>query len=746
MGDYMLYVGGFDWRKNITLIVEAMYHAPRSIQKDVKFVIVGDKVQGNIQKIYTQWNEYNLPKENLIFTGFVSDDELIDLYTNAQLVVQPSFMEGFGLSALEAIACDTPVLISNKGALPEVINCADAQFPPSDSRKLSQLITKIIRDSKFAQKILKKSKVSLSTYSWEKSAKLTILVFTKLLINSKKKLTSQKIVTNTGVSSMLDLEVNQKIMATALAIATPPQAPALNRLLIDATATTHRNHGTGIQRVVVSICNQALTRDLQRTSTVIVNCNSDSGFHAIRAKKKHNTVIFQAPKDNTRTLIEFRKNDTLLMLDSSWGDTLYSQAKIKGAKLKGARTVSVIYDVIPIYAPAFCTFGTYDMYSQWLKSALDYSTALVCISKTVADQIYDLLEAIEFPRQMKIGYWHLGADFSKQAEISKKIPTLNNRFLMVGTLEPRKGYSIALKAFEHLWALGRNEQLVIVGRYGWNTNSLVRKIENHSEFGKKLLWFKDASDYELAKQYELADAIICASYAEGFGLPIIEAAHYNKPVIASDIPVFHEVAYDNNVSYFDVGSSESLRQKIVAFKKPPKMKLKGKNTTYLSWKESTNQLYDVILGGDWYKTYTPKKKSNYNPASFEGFAQIKHLTNIKDKRHTLTLVDGPYQSTEEDKYELIVKVRNLSRSNWSSMTVNAMGTGAINLGCRQLSTNGQLVDYPGNRAAIPLVLIPNMDYYFSIHIPKEAYLAGGKFVVEFVQEGVSWWGNGLEIN
>jgi len=746
MNEYMLYVGGFDWRKNINLIAEAMYHAPRTIQKGIKFVVVGDKNQGAIQSICAQWREYNLPEENLIFTGFVDDDELIDLYKSAKFVVQPSFMEGFGLVALEALACDTPVLVSTADALTEIINCSEAQFSPTDSIQLSQLITKVIRNSKFSQKILKESKASLSNYSWEKSADLTISAFIQLLEDNSKKQFDQKVTIQTGSSTMLGFEIDKESMATAFAIATPQEADAPSRLLIDATTTTKKNHGTGIQRVVTSICKTAQLNTASRTPAIIVNCDIPMGFHEIQTKPKKNEVIFQSPANKERALIGFHKNDTLLLLDSSWVEFQHSQGKIKGAKLKGAQIISVVYDVIPILTPAFCVVHISHVYSQWLKAALDYSTGFVCISKAVADEIYGLLEAIEFPRPMRIGYWHLGADFSTKTKVPVQRHGAENRFLMVGTLEPRKGHGVALAAFEHLWALGHNDILVIVGRLGWNIDSLAQKIVNHPEFGKKLLWFKNADDYELAQQYELADAIICASYAEGFGLPIIEAAHYNKPVIASDIPVFHEVAYDNDVSYFDVGSSESLIQKIVNFEKPQKVRLKDKETTYLSWKESTDQLCDVILEDDWYKIYTPKKKSNYSPTLFEGFAQIKHLTEIKDKQHTLTLVDGPYQSTEEDKYELIVKVRNLSRSNWSSMAADVMGIGAINLACRQLSANGQLVDYPGNRAAIPLTLTPNMDYYFSIHIPKEAYLAGNKFVVEFVQEGVSWWGNGLDIN
>src|SRR5690606_5090572 len=123
-------------------------------------------------------------------------------------------------------------------------------------------------------------------------------------------------------------------------------------------------------------------------------------------------------------------------------------------------------------------------------------------------------------------------------------------FLMVGTIESRKGYDQVLDAFDQLWGEGSVERLVIVGRQGWLVDDLVQRILQHPENGHRLFWLSDVSDEALVKLYERTDALIMASEAEGFGLPLIEAAKHGIPLIARDLPVFREVAGEGAL-YFD---------------------------------------------------------------------------------------------------------------------------------------------------------------------------------------------------
>ena len=97
-------------------------------------------------------------------------------------------------------------------------------------------------------------------------------------------------------------------------------------------------------------------------------------------------------------------------------------------------------------------------------------------------------------------------------------------FLSVSTLEPKKGYTVALDAMENLWERGVDARYVIVGRYGWNTHGrLEHRIRSHPEFNKRLFWLGQISAADLRHLYKNAHSLIFASVAEGFGLPLIQA-------------------------------------------------------------------------------------------------------------------------------------------------------------------------------------------------------------------------------
>ena len=159
---------------------------------------------------------------------------------------------------------------------------------------------------------------------------------------------------------------------------------------------------------------------------------------------------------------------------------------------------------------------------------------------------------------------------------------------------------------ETLWKTGIDLNLVIIGKEGWRTQQLARQLRRHPERNRCLYWLDGASDVLLLRLYARASALLAASYAEGFGLPLIEAAHYGLPIIARDIPVFHEVAGDFAFYFPNTDSAalaDSLRhwlQLHAEGKAPP-----SKDMPYLTWAQSTQQLLKVILENDWYTTYQP---------------------------------------------------------------------------------------------------------------------------------------------
>jgi len=167
---------------------------------------------------------------------------------------------------------------------------------------------------------------------------------------------------------------------------------------------------------------------------------------------------------------------------------------------------------------------------------------------------------------------------------------------MVGTLEPRKGHVQVLEAFEQLWQAGHGVNLVIVGKQGWGVESFVERLCAHPELNKRLFWLEGISDEYLEKVYAASTCLIAASYGEGFGLPLIEAAQHKLPTIARDIPVFREVAGEH-AYYFDGKSPDALAQSIKAWLTLHGADLhpKSNDMPWLTWKQSARQLFENIV-------------------------------------------------------------------------------------------------------------------------------------------------------
>ena len=359
-----------------------------------------------------------------------------------------------------------------------------------------------------------------------------------------------------------------------------------------------------------------------------------------------------------------------------------------------------------------------------------------------------MLKAINFPRTLKIGYWQLGADFSAGTVEPLKPPTdhpKRHSFLMVGTIEPRKGHRVAIEAFETLWKEGFDIDLVVVGKPGWESDQLINRLRLHPTAGTRLRWHSDAKDDELRRLYGEFDALIATSFVEGFGLPLVEAMHFGKPVIVSDIPVFREITESGtSAHFFEVGSSIGLAAAVRKFiadsvsEERPVEKL-----PWASWSTSAAELQRVLENDNWYRTYQPSSPKPFASIFDHGMTSMRGPLDFKGRRHRLELTDGPLIFGEKLKY--ILRVTNLSDQVWSSKSVKDCACGVF-LSYRMLDGDGAEIISETPRFGIPFVLIPGDSHYMAIEIPRGAKEKAAALAIEIFQENVSWWGNPLRLN
>lgn len=177
----------------------------------------------------------------------------------------------------------------------------------------------------------------------------------------------------------------------------------------------------------------------------------------------------------------------------------------------------------------------------WNQNSANQADAIICLSQTTKD---DLLKYLQGINQDKIYVVYPG--FENSNNVASQIPSgdigkLDSFFLCVSTIEPRKNQITLLKAWLKLKKPEGFPALLFVGRKGWGDTGLYTSLHNKQWQKDRVFFLENASDAQLKWCYEKCLMIAMASLHEGFGLPVLEAASYQKPALLSDIPIFREI-------------------------------------------------------------------------------------------------------------------------------------------------------------------------------------------------------------
>jgi glycosyltransferase involved in cell wall biosynthesis len=379
------------------------------------------------------------------------------------------------------------------------------------------------------------------------------------------------------------------------------------RLIIDVSHIAQSDHKTGIQRVVKETVRALYCSDRPGIEPVAVEL-VDGELRIARDWLQSQGLLLPGELESIAagSAFEFVPSDVLLMLDSSWAQFREFFPVFEKARSLQVPIYTTIYDLLPIVLPEgnFVPGGR-EWFEGWFCDAAGASDGLICISQSVANDVNRYLDSMkELPRRPKVGYWHLGADFgdlaptSSPSQVAKDIAT-HPYLLMVGTIEPRKSHALALSAMEILWNQGHQLCLCIVGKEGWMSGELMARLRQHPLVGVKLFLIEQPNDTDIDFLYANAAGLLFLSKGEGFGLPLIEAAHHGIPIICSDIPVFHEISgeFATYVSADESALANELKTwwQIRTDRKLPDTRLMPK----LTWDESCAMLVDVAINENW---------------------------------------------------------------------------------------------------------------------------------------------------
>jgi len=604
---YVLYNGGFDARKNVPALIRAFAALPEALRAAHQLVIVGRASQEEAAQLVAAARKARLPAESVVYTGFVSDEELIRLYAECALFVFPSLLEGFGLPPLEAMACGAPVIASHAASLPEVVDKRDALFDPQRADDITACMSQVLGNAHYADELRKYGRERAAMFSWKSVANRALDALQELAHRQSRRPTvaihdnplarEEQLITD--ISLMDGKPSDEDLASVACMVVSTRKSEAMQRWLVDVSSIAEKDIHTGVQRVVRNILMHWFTSPPEGVQIVPIRFARGRYRHARRyAFELFDRTGTPLPED----AIEAINGDVFFGLDWVVDTIDAAEPQLREWHRRGASLQFLIHDLLPVTLPD--TFHPYarDRFDNWLRRISRIADRLICVSRATRDELHGWLTSnrltYQFGRSPALAHSPPGVDTTASpsqirtelAAAMQQRPTV----LMVGTLEPRKGHDQALRACELLWRSGVDINLVIVGHFGWLMESFAANLAKHEERKRRLFWIEDADDGELHAIYQASSVLLAASWGEGYGLPLIEAARHGLPVLARDLPVFREVM-QQRATYFKASSAtelaDALRDWLTSPRRPDEL---ASATSWPSWKQSAERLASVI--------------------------------------------------------------------------------------------------------------------------------------------------------
>ena len=346
------------------------------------------------------------------------------------------------------------------------------------------------------------------------------------------------------------------------------------RLFYDASYTLRNPVASGVHRVV-SRCWEAITAAVEESGDGLTLTRTVNVGKRFVAAKEVGSEPTDPHGHHGGAAISFRPGDMLLLPDAYWACPRAWKA-VNRARRAGAAVTTLVHDLIPLQHPEIYAVEGAALVRRYLENVIRYSDKIVTVSQTVAGDVEAFVEtssAEAAKSRPRIESWRLGCDLPNangpvRAEVQQlfrsRMP--DSPYLVVGSFDRRKNHEFVLRCFESLWSRPETSdvRLAFVGTPSPAAEPIVDAVRTHPLYGRNLFLLPGLSDAELTHAYRNARAVVVASIAEGFCLPIVEAMQHRQTVFASDIPIHHEVGGAGS-EFFSLASDESFLRAIREF-------------------------------------------------------------------------------------------------------------------------------------------------------------------------------------
>jgi len=251
------------------------------------------------------------------------------------------------------------------------------------------------------------------------------------------------------------------------------------------------------------------------------------------------------------------------------------------AQSRARRVVCMVHDTIPLDFPQFSGPGAGSRFRSQLEAMSRHATLLVCNSDATGRALSRHIPASRLPPTVVA---HLGVELAeaRPSELPPGLPPAPPYFVAVGTIEPRKNLGLLLDVWDRIAEAGPETSLVIAGRPGWASPDLFSRIRAARNRAAPVIHVPDLSDGALRALLGGARALLMPSLAEGYGLPVAEAAATGTTVVAADLPVYREIVGDYPI-YLDSGDRYAWHQTITRLVELGGAEIQAKRISVPDW-------------------------------------------------------------------------------------------------------------------------------------------------------------------
>lgn len=520
---YIMYSGAMEPRKNAERLLQAFALLGDALLAGHQLVIAGKISSHDMVRFNGLTSQLGIA-DRVVYTGYITDDELIALYSAASLYVFPSLHEGFGLPALEAMACGTPTIGSATTSVPEVIGRADALFDPTSVADIARAMRRVLEEPAFAASLRAHAPQQAARFSWDTTACTALAAFEQVVASRPRQ---QRVWP--ASRDALDGQYRQLVRAIG-AIAT--DVPATDDDLLAAAPAIARATQAGL----------AIARggDLPARLDWRVEGPFDSSYSLALVNRSlamalrdrgHNVVLHstEGPGDFPASPDFLAANPDIARLHAGEPTMPAERATVSSRMLYPPRVADMASRINTVHLYPWEESG---FPQAWMEDFNTHLQGISCLSTHVRKIMVDNGASIP----LSVGCCGVDHWLQIVPDAGYRVEGRGFRFLHVSSCFPRKGVDALLHAYGQAFTSADDVSLIIktfANPHNEVHRWLAEASEGRTDYPDVRIIEGDISDAELKSLYSQCHALVSPSRAEGFGLPMAEAMLMDLPVITT---------------------------------------------------------------------------------------------------------------------------------------------------------------------------------------------------------------------